>query len=85
MRSLALQKELDKALTMADLAARFNVSLMTIHNWRVKQGLPALVMLNSGHRSAIRFILADVDAWAKENNHVIAACFRTGKTKKLVA
>lgn len=62
-----LQQEMEAVWTVGDVAERFRVTTMTIHNWREHRGLPALVIPGNG-RPALRFIPHDVEVWAKAND-----------------
>jgi excisionase family DNA binding protein len=50
----------EKYLTRKEVAARFNVDVRTIDNWRVKYQMPHYCM-----GGQVRFVESEVDAWAK--------------------
>lgn len=66
MNSTELQRLLERCWTIHDLSEMFQVSGMTIHNWRAYRGLPALVIPGDS-RPALRFVPSEVRKWAKEN------------------
>lgn len=64
MTTEALQRQLDRLWTSIDVEKFFNVSPMTVHLWRKKDGLPAVV-IKGDKRPSIRFVPKDVQAWAR--------------------
>jgi hypothetical protein len=52
--NLSYKRELDELLTTHDLAARFNVSPMTIFNWRRYRNLP-VVLIDGSAKHGVRF------------------------------
>lgn len=60
-RTEDMQKRVDALLTVKQLAKQYNVTVMTVHNWR-KKGLPTIV-LHGDERPALRFVASDVQLW----------------------
>lgn len=67
LSSKELQKALDKCWSIQDLEKLFKVSGMTIHNWRAKRGLPAIVIAGRS-RPALRFVPSEVWEWGRTND-----------------
>ena len=67
-----LRQQLRTLWTTEEVAARFEVTTMTIHNWREKDGLPALTLPGAG-RPAIRYIPDEVRQWAKSKGKRLRA------------
>lgn len=65
--TVELQRFLERCWTIADMVEVFRVSKMTITNWRTQRGLPVIV-IPGDDRPALRFVPAEVLAWAKANN-----------------
>ena len=57
----------DDYVTEGVLQKLFGKSSITLELWRKNKGLPFVVIPGDG-RPAIRFVLADVLAWAKANS-----------------
>ena len=57
-------------LTTRDLEDLFEVTPVTIHNWRKKLGLPCIT-IPSRSKNAIRFDKAAVLEWAEKQNKTI--------------
>src|SRR5674476_878434 len=66
MKTAALQKEFNLLLTTQDLVDAFGTTEVTIYKWRNMHGLPA-VSLPGRSRDSVRFVKADVVAWAKQH------------------
>jgi len=66
--SATLQRKTQELWTTRDLAVLFNRTPMTIYLWRRDRGLPAVVIKGAA-RPAVRFIPADVRAWASRNGY----------------
>ena len=64
LSSKELQALLDKLWTTQDLMRAFKRTAMCIYQWRIREDLPAVVVTGAG-RNAVRFIPAEVRAWAK--------------------
>ena|SRR5262245_15945381 len=68
MDTRKLQTQLNQLLTVQELRMAFGeVTAVTIHTWRHREGLPTIVVPGL-ERPSIRFHLPDVQRWAKENN-----------------
>ena len=67
-RTDKLQEAMTDMWTVDDVAERFGVTVVSVHNWRVLDDpIPALVIPGRG-RPALRFVPDDVRAWATRNN-----------------
>lgn len=62
--------ELKQELTNKDLKLMFNVSKMTIYNWR-KKGLKYFMISGNGLNDPVRYKLQDVEEFAKETGREI--------------
>ena len=60
-----LQRQLDNLLTTAELAEHFQVTTMTIFNWRRYHNLPCIT-LRSDAKPSVRYDLQDVKRWARD-------------------
>lgn len=58
---------LKKKVGTATLCKGFGVTKLTILNWRKNKKLPFVRIKGGGTRDAIRFIIPQVLAWAKQN------------------
>lgn len=67
VESRRLQRLLKRCWTIQEVSQLFQVSRMTIHNWRATKGFPDVVITGDA-RPALRFVPKDVLAWAKKNN-----------------
>lgn len=65
MRTRRLQQQLTDLWTVEEVARKFGVTTMTIHNWRNDKGLPSIVIPGTD-RPAVRFVPDDVRKWARE-------------------
>jgi len=74
MKTAALQKQLDRLITVKQAMYMFDVSQPTIQSWRDK-GMPT-VIVKSKERPAIRFVVDDIKAWAKENGKTVRGLIR---------
>lgn len=66
-----LQALMDETWTTTELARRARCTTMTIHTWRKKAGLPSIV-IKGDSRPAVRFVPADVKAWARDQQITLA-------------
>jgi hypothetical protein len=71
-----LQKFLDRCWTINDMINAFQVTGMTIHNWRAQRGLPTVV-ISGDRRPALRFMPSEVAEWARRNNVPMRSGSRT--------
>jgi hypothetical protein len=58
-----IQRELKKLWTVHRVARHFEVTTMTVHNWR-KRGMPTII-INGDSRATIRFVANDVKEWRR--------------------
>jgi hypothetical protein len=66
MNSTELQKALKGLWTVQTLCQKYRVTPMTIRLWRVKEGLPAVV-IEGEKRPTLRFVPSEAKAWMKSN------------------
>lgn len=71
MNTRQLQKAFESLWTMQDVKDRFNVTAMTVHNWRNRDYDPLPVLSLAGsERTVLRFVRRDVEAWATRNKRI---------------
>ena len=57
---------LDNYWTVQDICDAYGVVPMTVHNWRLKLGLPCTI-IPGRERNAVRFKKKEVERWAKKH------------------
>lgn len=73
MTSKRLNRILARTWTTKSVAARFQVTTMTIHNWREDRGLPALIIPpDDGGRPAVRYLPQEIRAWSRRERQPMA-------------
>ena len=65
LSSNEIQKALAGTVTARTICERYGISIVTLHTWRAL-GLPCVVIPALG-RPAVRFVEAEVRAWAAKN------------------
>lgn len=61
----------DVLLTPDQLAARWQLSRLTLEAWRGRKAGPPWIKLGPGRMGGVRYKLADVEAWEQANRQEV--------------